>query len=338
MVIRTCDNCNKEFNQRPIGKKREASQKLFFCSKGCRLSYHKITLICERCNKSFEVPNQYKTRKYCSQKCYHATPKKPTGIRPTFKKCEVCQKNFRVYPCETDRARFCSKRCSDYSRITPTNLQFIGAIKCRNCFKIIEGKPSEIKHRLYCSLKCKSEHQSVNLNCRKCNAEMKRPKSAQHTYCSAACRYTAVSQEKRKLKTKPCFTCKKEFYVRQARPNQKRFFCSKKCFDFIHCAEEKKEAAKLRVRDWNLIRYRPSKWTPVSLEALIKRDGENCYLCGELLKVEDMTLEHLIPISRNGLHKMENIKIACKSCNSSKRDKCVTEFKKWRGDYDRFKG
>ncbi len=69
---------------------------------------------------------------------------------------------------------------------------------------------------------------------------------------------------------------------------------------------------------------------------IIKRDGLRCYLCNTLLSVETVTIEHLIPLCRGGSHKPENAKIACRSCNSSKNCKTLTEYKKYRGDYDRF--
>lgn len=69
---------------------------------------------------------------------------------------------------------------------------------------------------------------------------------------------------------------------------------------------------------------------------IIKRDGLNCYLCEKLLTVEEVTLDHVLPLCRGGNHKPENAKIACKSCNSRKRHRTLTEFKKYRGDYFKF--
>jgi 5-methylcytosine-specific restriction endonuclease McrA len=76
---------------------------------------------------------------------------------------------------------------------------------------------------------------------------------------------------------------------------------------------------------------------PYTKPEIIKRDGLLCYLCGNLLTEKQATLEHVQPITRGGNDKPENIKIACKSCNSSKRDKTLAEFKKWRGDYDKYR-
>ncbi len=67
---------------------------------------------------------------------------------------------------------------------------------------------------------------------------------------------------------------------------------------------------------------------------IIKRDGLNCYLCGKILTNKTATIDHITPVSRGGDHKAENVKIACLSCNQSKNKKTLTEFKKWRGDYN----
>jgi len=72
---------------------------------------------------------------------------------------------------------------------------------------------------------------------------------------------------------------------------------------------------------------------PYTKTEIIKKDGLICYLCGKTLLTNEVSLDHVLPLSRGENDKPENIKIACKSCNSSKGAKTLTEFKKWRGDY-----
>ena len=43
--------------------------------------------------------------------------------------------------------------------------------------------------------------------------------------------------------------------------------------------------------------------------------GQSCCYCGSL---EDLTLEHIDPIIKNGTHTLENLLWACRSCNASK--------------------
>jgi hypothetical protein len=50
-----------------------------------------------------------------------------------------------------------------------------------------------------------------------------------------------------------------------------------------------------------------------------------CFYCsGEL---QDYHLEHMIPISRNGLHDDGNLCLSCPTCNLRKKDKTAEEFK-----------
>lgn len=49
-----------------------------------------------------------------------------------------------------------------------------------------------------------------------------------------------------------------------------------------------------------------------------------CEYCGS---TEKLTLDHIIPVSRGGPNTLENVTIACKSCNSSKNNKTLEEWK-----------
>lgn len=49
--------------------------------------------------------------------------------------------------------------------------------------------------------------------------------------------------------------------------------------------------------------------------ALIKRDGTACFYCGKLLE-DDITLEHLIPLTAGGLNSLSNMVLAHELCNN----------------------
>lgn len=57
----------------------------------------------------------------------------------------------------------------------------------------------------------------------------------------------------------------------------------------------------------------------------LTRDGFICRYCGS---VESLHCDHVIPYSRGGATVAENLVASCKSCNSSKKDRTVAE---WRG-------
>lgn len=49
-----------------------------------------------------------------------------------------------------------------------------------------------------------------------------------------------------------------------------------------------------------------------------------CFFCGTRDKI---TIDHIIPISRGGNHSIGNLQPLCKSCNSSKKTRFISEYK-----------
>jgi len=62
----------------------------------------------------------------------------------------------------------------------------------------------------------------------------------------------------------------------------------------------------------------------ISKKDLKKLYSSNCVNCGTH---ENISLDHIIPISRGGRHSVGNLQAMCRSCNSSKRDKLMVEFR-----------
>lgn len=60
-------------------------------------------------------------------------------------------------------------------------------------------------------------------------------------------------------------------------------------------------------------------------EAIKRRQRNRCFYC---TKVAELTQDHVVPLTRGGLHAPGNIVGACKSCNSSKSNAFVSEWKK----------
>ena len=48
------------------------------------------------------------------------------------------------------------------------------------------------------------------------------------------------------------------------------------------------------------------------------RDGWQCVFCGSH---RELTVDHIIPVSKGGTDGLDNLQTACKSCNSSKGDR-----------------
>lgn len=54
----------------------------------------------------------------------------------------------------------------------------------------------------------------------------------------------------------------------------------------------------------------------VSRAAIIARDKAICHICQRKVAKKDMTLDHLIPLSKGGPHTSRNLAVAHRSCNS----------------------
>lgn len=105
-------------------------------------------------------------------------------------------------------------------------------------------------------------------------------------------------------------------------------FCSVSCY-------KKYDSKKREIRRRIKIQDNGNADYTISLERLIKRDNNICYLCGQKCNLEDYTyrgntfiagnyypsIEHVIPLSKGGTHTWNNVKLAHRICNSMKGNK-----------------
>jgi 5-methylcytosine-specific restriction endonuclease McrA len=66
------------------------------------------------------------------------------------------------------------------------------------------------------------------------------------------------------------------------------------------------------------------KIPPVSRKEILKRDTNQCQYCGNR---KQLTIDHVIPLSRGGKHIWNNVVIACSTCNSRKGNQTPEEAK-----------
>ena len=60
------------------------------------------------------------------------------------------------------------------------------------------------------------------------------------------------------------------------------------------------------------------------LRQAIDRDGPVCVYCAA---TKDLTIDHVVPISRGGTNHKDNIKVCCLPCNNSKNNRLLCEWK-----------
>lgn len=78
----------------------------------------------------------------------------------------------------------------------------------------------------------------------------------------------------------------------------------------IHIKTEKLKARKLRQSRW---------WNQICQSAI-------CYYCSNKLDPDAVTMDHVVPLSRGGKSNKGNIVVACKPCNTKKRDFTAAEL------------
>lgn len=76
--------------------------------------------------------------------------------------------------------------------------------------------------------------------------------------------------------------------------------------------EEKSKAQELRNSQW---------WK-------IKRSEGRCYYCGQKFDPEELTMDHLLPLSQGGRSEKANIVPCCKDCNNKKKNLLPWEWQK----------
>lgn len=59
---------------------------------------------------------------------------------------------------------------------------------------------------------------------------------------------------------------------------------------------------------------------------IYNKSGGRCELCGQRLLFEEMTLDHIIPLSMGGEDSMENLQATCYTCNQFKSNLLHDEF------------
>jgi len=115
-----------------------------------------------------------------------------TGADVWTRCCELCAKEFKVYPSWGNR-RFCSRGCSALAHTTDSD------ITCAQCGIVIHRPPSRTRSgsKTFCSMTCKAAFGHVTVTCTNCGSAFQRPRSSparELPACSIACRVTLEKQ------------------------------------------------------------------------------------------------------------------------------------------------
>lgn len=201
--------------------------------------------------------------------------------------CSGCGAQFPHRRRGKDANKYCSKQCPGRSKYAPdnkwTHWWFRTCPHCKELSISIGKKPSK--------------------------------------YCSSACRFQAsyvpITAPGYSAK---CVECGNEFHVeeRQGKGSGiQRSYCSLRCYRKVS-RRDRKALVRGSRRLGEVIRF----------TEVYDRDNGKCHICGLACARQSPvphplhpTIDHVVPLSRGGVHSLDNVKIAHFVCNTMKSDR-----------------
>jgi 5-methylcytosine-specific restriction endonuclease McrA len=83
--------------------------------------------------------------------------------------------------------------------------------------------------------------------------------------------------------------------------------------DETEISREKQKARELRASQW---------WKRRLAKGV-------CHYCGSRFPLKDLTMDHIVPISKGGKTTKGNVVVCCKACNTEKKSKLLMEWGKY---------
>ena len=296
---------------------------------------------CRFCGK--ELNEDYKSKLYCSYEC---------GVRYRSRKRTMKEKKSIKRECRNCKAEFIP------------NYKGTKTFDCsEKCYKEQRKKQNRERYRKENGLSDKYDYEGVK-KCKVCNADISHMK-VNAMYCSNSCKQMAgdrrkghkpkeeylkivgeqrkqrlarleIEKARKKLRdekelTRPCVECGTPFYNPQPLALTCSPLCSKRRKNRIKQLRNSK-----RLNEHNIVDK------DITLQKLFKKYSGICYLCGKECDFNDKviteegytivgktypSIEHVIAISKGGMHSWDNVNLAHHYCNALKSDKYIFKNK-----------
>jgi ribosomal protein L37AE/L43A len=315
-----CKACGKAFQRGP----KQAARR--YCSDECwkRNARSLATADCQTCGQTFQFPlrtaiaNPVK-RKYCSDTCRQHAKKLRTGT------CQVCHIEFK-YRCisNSKMRRTCSEEC--LRRLLMSHRPHRPTVTCEKCGKDFQKRSG-------------SGRDSNRFCSRMCGGTLKTPEMKQADAAAKAMRKMIRQEMRRVMREERLRAIERE----RSCPKLRSWICNgcgKKTETYgrlLRTCGECKAVRLKKVRKIAKHRRRVAKknaeFVPVHPDVIFERDRWKCCHCGcKVSKKYDPNhdhypnLDHVIPISKGGSHRPENLQCLCRACNMEKSDSRVNLF------------
>lgn len=296
-----CKMCGKPYMKR--------NGKSLFCSDACKKARIKQRYEAEKEERKAyamrwreEHPDYYEQYKKKAPNYERDRWRKIRGSQEYTKECIVCGKTFKTwYP----QKQTCSDECKKINNDRKHRER--GKNRARK-------RDPEKEHAKW--IKCRYGSEEAH---QEYLAELEKKKQEQMEQT----RKRKEAEKKAKLIFGECVVCGNSFKTY----NRQQKTCSKECGKKLSYARKQKRIPENQIVDKD-----------ITLEALYRRDSGVCYLCGKLCDWNDKegfvvgasypSIDHIVPVSRGGLHAWNNVRLAHFRCNVDKSDEIIPEAKK----------
>lgn len=178
-------------------------------------------------------------------------------------------------------------------------------VRCKTCGKIINIS--------FGTIRAGTSHCT---NCERLEKEKKKRQKTKQSWIAKIQRIKA-----KQIQMKACAKCGSIFVV----AGRRTVYCSDECM---------RAACNAVAKDRRIQRIKRFERDTITIEALYEKANGVCALCGYVCDWNDYkivnnifiagddypSVDHIIPLSRGGAHRWENVQLAHRICNTKKRD------------------
>lgn len=199
----------------------------------------------------------------------------------------------RLYFQRTGRVREEFSRCRDCG----VDLKFLKAFRCLDCRKALARRVARERKRA-------KRPPLIGRVCEHCGTAMPTSRRVDARFCNRSCLEKFRHQSGIRAEYHHLTQTRKSARNREWRRRNPISTANHR-----HTRRSKERSGRITTRDWN--------------RALNRTNG-CCYYCGERAP---LTMEHVVPLSRGGLHTIGNVVPACGPCNYTKSSRFVIEWR-----------
>ena len=146
--------------------------------------------------------------------------------------------------------------------------------------------------------------------CIQCNIQMPANKRPHAVYCTRKCKMAASEKRRPKRDDRARYLKEREHRLEYAGRYQR---------ENPHVPKRAKRKRKARMAGAGVLHISARDWLRT-----LNRHGGRCFYCGTTAR---MSMDHVVPISRDGQHSIGNVLPACIGCNSSKGHRTIMEWR-----------